>query len=391
MDFNHQFETAPQLPDSVQVEPEVNFAPQNQADFSHHQPSILSVDFDNNSLDSLVKVKTKSRRIRKKVVKSYKVQESILLVEKDSFCFLKSNANPKLTIYDIADRSAKLSKPIFKTDTTKALPGTLNSLTDTNNTAEQHITDTAFEAVKTQELKKVKVIAEVPVKEDIQTKTEPKTSLRGDVWLMGLLLVLLFVVAYVKLAFNQKLKYYTQALFSFQKFRKVISEQNSSGIRLGIFLSIVFYLNIGLLSFYTFFHFSDKVLSISHPMLFLSFSLAFLTYFTAFAIINKFIAFVFEAEAVIKDYLQNTFFLNRFLGLFLVAVSIIYPYVDPKVGLFVLLIAFVAVGLSLAIRWLRGVRISFAHRVPYFYMILYLCCLEIIPLLLIYKLMIRLG
>jgi hypothetical protein len=413
MDFNHKFELIPQQPDSSQTEFGATFAPQNQMGFGGQQPSIMSAGVKNNSLDSLVKAKTRSRRKRKKkkVVKSYKIQESILLVEKDTFCFLKSNINPKLKIYDISNHYSSAPKAISSVDASLPYSDSLQFFADTNSIAIDSaevlisITDSTKQAVDSTEntivteakieektvVKKEKLIVEVPKNEGNTTDLGQRESLKGEVWLMVTLVGLLFLIAYIRLIFNNKLKNYTQALFSFQKFRKTITEQNSTSMRLGVFLSIVFYINIGLLSFYALFSFSDKTFSISGLPLSISLSIAFLLYFTCFAIVNKLIAYIFEGQAVINEYLHNLFFLNRLSGLFLVPILIIYPYISPQIGLFLLILAFAIIALSLIFRWFRGIQISFTHRVPYFYMILYLCSLEIIPLLLIYKLIIRIG
>lgn len=412
MDFDYKITPFVQVQDTTQTEPEGSFAPINQQGFGSQQPSILSADFENNTIDSLVKVKTKSRRIRKKkVIKAYKVQESVLLVQKDTFAFLKSSTNPQLSVFRI--ENYLYSVPQFKANTTLAdsslsaiaFSDTLSSVSE----SELHDTvgletDTAFQASgasieekDTSEFAQVEAISERNqesteiVEVDIPSDFRTEENLRGEVWLMALLVGMLFLLAFIRLQFSSKLKDYKQALFSYQQFRKIYREQNSTSLRLGIFLSLVFYLSLALIIYYTYFHFSIEMLDIGGFVTTGVIVLFILGYYTIFAIVNKILAHLFESYELVNEYLHNIFFINRLLGLILLPILIIYPYVSQEIGLFLLFGAYIVVALSYLIRWFRGIQISFTHRLPYFYMILYLCSLEIIPLMLISKLILSVG
>ena len=97
--------------------------------------------------------------------------------------------------------------------------------------------------------------------------------------------------------------------------------------------------------------------------------------------VNKLIAFLFEKYNLINEIVYNYLFSNRFLGLILLPIALVYPYLPDFLAEILLLSTWGIIVLSFILRWFRGIIISFKYRVSYLYMILYLCTLEIIPLL----------
>jgi hypothetical protein len=414
MDFKFKDYPFTQVQDSTQTDSFGAFAPIKQDGFGNQQQSILSTGFKDNAIDSLVKVKTQNRRIpKKKLVKSYKVQESLLIVEKDTFAFLKSSINPQLTVFRIDDyylKPSDLSQQANTISVSSIIEEihidsiTVSDITvldidsssflvqdtslfssDSINIAEE-IQDSII--VKTEALESV---SEIAGKDTINNNSNPRENLRGDIWLMILLLGVLFLLGFIKLQYSSKLKTYTKALFSYQQFRKLFKEQNSTSLRLGILLSVVFYTNFDVLIYYSYFHFYALNHNISGLLMTGIYIAGLLSFYTIFSVINKILGHVFESTELVNEYLHNIFFLNRLLGLFLLPLLIVYPYVSPEIGSFLLWVAYVFFALSYLMRWIRGIQISFTYRLPYFYMILYLCSLEIIPLMLIFKLMLIIG
>ena len=114
MDYFFDFKPITQQPDSTQSN--ASFMQQNDEGFMGQQ-SIMSSQFEDTTVDSLVTVKTKKLRAyrKKKKVKSYKYLDSYLIVKKDSFPFLE-NIKAKLmvelglTLVDESDSSSSEKK-----------------------------------------------------------------------------------------------------------------------------------------------------------------------------------------------------------------------------------------------------------------------------------------
>lgn len=423
--MNDLFDFAPlaQAPDSTQTQNGSSFMEMNSSGFMKQQTSIMSAGFQNKSVDSLVKAKTKKlRKRKKKVIKTYQYVDSYLIVKKDSFAFLQNMQNPPFTSFNphlyilntspIID-SNLIVEPLNVAHQIEVSPfanaissnGALkNSLEDSlwlSPNQEQTpiynlpvISDykqaldfviVKSELVVIEDTLKDEFIEEIKIVDPISTRITSHPLLSAELWLMGLLLALLFLMAFIKFQFNAKLKTYLQSVFSFQSFYKMFKEQNITNKRLSVMLSVIYFLNISLVAYYSFLHFDNFQTSLNHYFSFPYILGMILLGYMAFTIVNTLIAFVFESYTLLKENLYNLFFSNRILGLVLLPLVVLYPYVPENITKFVLFLLWVVVAGSFILRWFRGLQISFKHKVPYSYMFLYLCTLEIIPIIIIIK------
>ncbi|HES59549.1 MAG TPA: DUF4271 domain-containing protein, partial [Caldithrix sp.] len=104
----------------------------------------------------------------------------------------------------------------------------------------------------------------------------------------------------------------------------------------------------------------------------------------------KVFGYLFKAESIISEYVHNNFIINKSMGIALIPVSVAIGYM-PAIFTGTLLVAgLLILGLGNVFKAIRGYQIIIRKDVFFFYMILYLCTLEILPLLLGYKVFISL-
>ena len=94
---------------------------------------------------------------------------------------------------------------------------------------------------------------------------------------------------------------------------------------------------------------------------------------------------VFVAHEFSKIYIYNMFLYNRNIGLMIFPLVAIIPYVTGEIAPYIVYSVFIAVVLSYLFKLLRIFQIIHGLNVSVFYFILYLCTLEILPLLLLIK------
>ena len=337
-----------------------------------NQPSIMSADFDDNSVDWLLKLKTKKRQIRKeKVIKAYKYYDSYLLVKKEKFLVLRTAKKEENSIFNINSFIEKNSKSTIVKEKKDSLKQTVQIITKPKKEISH----------KKKAIKQHTSIQESPT-------ILAKPSLSSELWLIGILLISLMLFAVIKVQFSNKLKNYTKALLSYHFFNKMFKEQNIVNHRLAISLSFLFYINASLLIYYA-------IISIAkNPNFSFSYYLSILAVLylsiIVFTIINKLLGFVFETSKILNEYLYSLYYFHRVLGISLLPIVILYPYLPPIIAQPIMYLAWVIVVFSFIFRWFRGLKISFKNRVSFLYMILYLCTLEIIPLMFIIKMILGL-
>ncbi len=392
-DFSFQTYYYPQTPDSnatntARLSPEQTIENQAKQDTSSlsakakvqenlkEEPAIVSI-YAGNPIDS-AEWRLMVAQYRKRRIKAHKIIDSPILIRKEHFWFLKSEQNPPLSLYRITinkraihPESIKKSKPTEKTNFKKEVKDSTN-----------RISHQILSSIKTEELPKQSLNSEIKTEPPIKNN-EPHNNLKSNWGFLGFLLILLFYVAFIKLKFNNKLKQYPKALFNYHLFYRMFQEQNTNSNRLSALLSVLFTINSSILLFYL--GIKPIVTSTNYGIILISIISAVSIYYLAFVLINKLIAFIYEDKKILKEYLYNFHFINRFFGVLSIPFVIIYPFLASPFSTSVLYLAIILYLILYIYHWLRGTYISFKNNVPIFYMILYLCILEIVPVILLYK------
>ena len=210
----------------------------------------------------------------------------------------------------------------------------------------------------------------------------------GNDWFVGVILFSLFLLAFVRFLFGKYLAKLVESVFNYHTANNLFLEKNINIIRASLIINILFVINISLFGINVI---NSNLPSSSQEYGFNEF--VFLLLGVCLLYIGKFIVirglgYVFKGGDESKEYLFTTFIYNKNLGLFLFPVIIALPFVQSfavewlmYIGVFIVLFFYV-------LRISRGLKILFRKHVSIFYMILYLCALEIFPLLMIYKLLV---
>ena len=112
---------------------------------------------------------------------------------------------------------------------------------------------------------------------------------------------------------------------------------------------------------------------------------ALLTIFSVKSVVFNFIAYVFDTQPQIKLYLKNSFFLLAAFAVIIMPITIVAPFLKGSLQFYVLKFGiFIFILLYINLIW-KGVKIILKETYSLYYIFLYLCTLEILPLLFIIK------
>jgi hypothetical protein len=95
--------------------------------------------------------------------------------------------------------------------------------------------------------------------------------------------------------------------------------------------------------------------------------------------------FLFNRLKMFREYLYNAYIFNKLLGIAILPLLLFMVYTKGIVQEVFHWAALVTITLVVLMRIIRGIVFSFKRDVLIFYMFLYLCALEILPLALLYK------
>jgi hypothetical protein len=87
-----------------------------------------------------------------------------------------------------------------------------------------------------------------------------------------------------------------------------------------------------------------------------------------------------------NEYLRNIFLFNKIFGLIVFPLLVAHPFIDIKFRFIFIYAGIIIFVLLFILRIFRGIVISVKNKFSIFYIILYLCTLEILPVLIFYKL-----
>lgn len=210
----------------------------------------------------------------------------------------------------------------------------------------------------------------------------------GNDWFVGVILFSLFLLASVRFLFGKYLSKLVESIFNFHTANNLFLERNINIIKASTIINILFVVNISLFVINVMNHSS---VSSSQEYGFKEFVFLLVGVFFLYigkVIVVRGLGYVFKGDNESKEYLFTIFLYNKNIGLFLFPVIIALPFVQSFAVGWLMYIGGLMILFFYVLRILRGVKILFRKHVSIFYMILYLCALEIFPLLIIYKLLV---
>ena len=209
-------------------------------------------------------------------------------------------------------------------------------------------------------------------------------------WSLAIILGILILFGIINTLYNKRLRLLFNAVTNIRYVNQIIREENALSQRASIFLSILFILSFTLFAFklhnYYQFNLIPKSGFLGYIML-LGYIVVF--YFLKI-ILHRVLGVIFKIEKEINEYIFNLFLFNQFIGLAFIPIIVcllFYPMSSPgniySLGLCLLAVSF-------SYRTARGIRVVGGNSgVVKSYLFVYLCTLEILPLLVLVKVLIN--
>ena len=207
-------------------------------------------------------------------------------------------------------------------------------------------------------------------------------------WLAIVLLLGLALFASVKKSFSNYIKYLIQSVFNYSTARRMFNEKNRSVSQASLRLEIFYYIVVSVFLYQLTIHYKIAFQFNKIYLFLICFGLLVAYYITKIAL-YRFVGSLTESRIETNEYLFNMSNFNRIIGIFLFPIVVFVAF-SPFKNVEILIIAG---GLLLLISYIlliwRGIKILLKKQFSIFYLFLYLCTLELLPLLLIYKLVIE--
>ena len=213
----------------------------------------------------------------------------------------------------------------------------------------------------------------------------------GDVengWIFWGLLLSLVTFGILKLVFPQRMSSTFSNVFNYNFAQKEFDKSYERSQLVTIIMQILFAFNAGLLAFFSIKYYQGWNLTTLQSIKCTAIcTLAVLLLYILKKILFIVVAFIFDRYSYAEECIFNVYLYNRVLCICLYPIVIALAFIKPSIistGV-LLVIGYVICALVYVLRIFREIRISLKNRISFFYIFLYFCTLEILPLMLLVK------
>jgi len=204
-------------------------------------------------------------------------------------------------------------------------------------------------------------------------------------WYILVLLIALSIFAWGKSFYQKYLLQIISSVYNYQISIQLFRDKNALFRNLSIILQILFPINVGLLIYFLidFYHFNqifnNSILNIA------VYCFGVFLFFRLKAFLYKFLGVLFKTQEDFNEVQHHINVFNQTLGVILLPFVIAMPFMDTTITKITLIGLFGFVGIFLLLFFFRGIQIVTRKQVSFFFLILYLCAIEILPVALLIK------
>ncbi|MGE4287504.1 MAG: DUF4271 domain-containing protein [Salinivirgaceae bacterium] len=232
----------------------------------------------------------------------------------------------------------------------------------------------------------VEVREQVKQKKPIQVASKSGTFFESTDWMLGLIILVLVIFGWLRVGFGRYVQLAVQTAFNFYSAKRVREESNVLRSRIFHIMNVLFFINLALFVTQWFDYQNWEMLGLRGIFLFMAVLAFVIVVYSLRGAFMAVIDFLFLAKGSFIYYTTTIFIYNRMIGLLLLPLIAIIPFIDPQVTPWLFYAGFLVVVFFYVFRIFRGLNFGIKNRLSIFYLILYLCALEILPLLVLYKL-----
>ena len=208
-----------------------------------------------------------------------------------------------------------------------------------------------------------------------------------DFLISGVLLFLYLLFVWIYVSNYKKLSQIIKGLYFNRNYNQLSRDELSIGNRVSFFLSIFFIVTLTLFISRVMAHYGLRLYSTDVPFLDVVTALALIAaYSVKFATI-KLLGYVCKLKKEANDYMGTVFLFCNALGLLMLPVVICLTFVKQVPPVFFIYAGMGIIAIFFSVRIIRGFILGFnSSEISKIYLFMYLCSLEILPIVILVKL-----
>ncbi|MCL2329418.1 MAG: DUF4271 domain-containing protein [Bacteroidetes bacterium] len=225
-------------------------------------------------------------------------------------------------------------------------------------------------------------------KEQVFTINYKKINDTSNNWFFWIIFGSIALLCVARIRYRKRFDLFLSSIFHYNLLLKTIRNANESNNQLSALLQVLFTLNTSLFIYQTVNYFNPLQLpGLQNIALVCAGAVLLFILYGAKSLMLKGLGAIYMCRDFAHEYLFNVHLYNKALGIFLFPVIICFAFVQPHIishGT-IMTIGFILIAFFYLLRIARGVIISVKSGISLFYVFLFLCILEFLPLLLLAK------
>lgn len=212
-----------------------------------------------------------------------------------------------------------------------------------------------------------------------------RSAIEHPFWVAGILIASFVLLAWGRIFFERRLEMIFRAVFARNYANQLIREGNIFNERIGLVLFLIYLAMISLFVYLAAPLFTRSLPPLPDILLYLLIMGFFLCFWFFKVIMSRFLSSLFNTGEHSRELLANMYLYNLFAGILLLPLLACMAYAQQEVFFYITL---TIIGLLYTFRMLREALIGFTViKFSVFHLFLYLCTLEILPMIVLAKIL----
>ncbi len=219
----------------------------------------------------------------------------------------------------------------------------------------------------------------------VTQNTDKEKGFASTEWMLGIIILCLIIFGWIKVGFGKFINTLVLASYNYHTAKRIQDEPNALRKRVFYFMNALFFLVLPLFITQWLIYNNILIWEKSGFILYLiTFTICIIIYATkSFSLLL--LDFLFLGKGSFVSYNSTVFIYNKILSFCLLPLVSVIPFVPLKVVPWGFNIGFLLLIFFYIMRISRGIVFSIRNRVSLFYLFLYLCALEILPVTVLFK------
>ena len=309
-----------------------------------------------------------------------------IIQQKDSANIVTKDSNkPFLELKKVVDSSESFTNKKKSNNSVTLVPVVSSPLITnlSNVTLVQDSVVFELSNIKNIPTRKIEKQSTSPINQHTKITFEPSLRIMPDKsWPSIVLIFTLLLLAFTKAFGSSRMRQIYKSVFSFYSAHEVVREEKVFFHQVNFILFLIFLLNISLLLYFVATLFNPLLNTLISYTIILG--IVIITYSIKFLFAHV-VAHFFEFSQQVPAYTYNVLLYNYILGVLLIP-YLAFIYFSRFDNIMVLnFVVLPTIFIVLLIRFVRFFAIGISYNISLFYIILYICTLEILPLVVLGK------